>query len=451
MPTCFLITPIGEIGSDIRKNADDLRDLIVMPVLEIFSFTVFRGDHRAEGQIDMDVIRAIQESDLCIVDLSLPNTNVYYEFGRRDEMGKPLILLKAKGSEDLPVDVATRRYIEYDLDSRRGLIGAREQLKNLVEQVVKKGFEVVEKGGEVVEKRDELNGTSATLAQLVETVRRVERKIDRQEQLDRNKIGQFQFEVNDDNTLDTNIDPTDLLNYALAQKNIPLAERAMRQLSYRTEYYRWLDLCVEQVAAIGSNVAGNLLIENAFAFIDKAESLRKKIEYIGCLVSYLNRTDRELENLGLIEKLCNGLKLTSENENVQDRVQIYNQLNRLYHGIYSSTNDEQWLEKAINELREALSISEDENYLHYNLAMCLQKRNKDGDMEEALQHILRCLDLDDGEMDADHIETACEIMYTLGDDRISKYLDILGQINPIKLTLLRSRLKKASVKKYREK
>ena len=97
MPNCFIISPIGESGSETRQNADDLRDLIIKPVLESFGFTVIRGDHRSEaGQIDIDVIRAVQESDLCIVDLSLPNTNVFYEFGRRDETGKPLILLKQK-------------------------------------------------------------------------------------------------------------------------------------------------------------------------------------------------------------------------------------------------------------------------------------------------------------------------------------------------------------------
>ena len=29
MPDCFIICPIGETGSEIRRNADDLRDLII--------------------------------------------------------------------------------------------------------------------------------------------------------------------------------------------------------------------------------------------------------------------------------------------------------------------------------------------------------------------------------------------------------------------------------------
>ena len=74
MPVCFIISPIGESGSETRRNADDLRDLLIKPVLEPLGFEVVRGDHRSDaGQIDIDVIRAVQEADLCIADISLPN------------------------------------------------------------------------------------------------------------------------------------------------------------------------------------------------------------------------------------------------------------------------------------------------------------------------------------------------------------------------------------------
>lgn len=422
MRTCFLITPIGETGSEIRRNADDLRDLIIKPVLESFGFSVLRGDHRSEaGQIDIDVIRAVQESDLCIADLTMQNANVFYEFGRRDETGKPLILLKAKGSEELPVDVATRRYIEYDLDSRRGIIDACEQLRNFVEPIVQKGFES--------------SGTGASLSELAEILRRVERKVDRLSQSESKKTDFRSGEEDFDD--DTN--PVDLLNYSLRQKNISLAERAMHSLSYRMEHFRWLDQVVEQVAAIGSVSAGDLLIENAVEFIDHAESFKDKVDYIGCLVSNLNRTDRELENLELLEKLCNSLKAISDNEEAKYRIQIHNQLNRLYHGIYTSTKDIQWINKAIDELHEAISISDRANYLYYNLATCLRSRNEDGDKQLALEHVLHCIQLDGSDMDDDHIELACELMHDLDDERLSEYLDILGQINPIKAKLLRSR------------
>ena len=420
MPSCFLITPIGESGSETRRNADDLRDLLIKPVLESFGFNVLRGDHRSEaGQIDIDVIRAVQESDLCIVDVSIPNANVFYEFGRRDETGKPLILVKAKGSDELPVDVATRRYIEYDLDSRRGLIETREQLINFVEPLVKNGFES--------------NGTGASLAELAEILRRVERKVD--------SLGQGVTPPCTDDLDDIDVDPVDLLGYSLRQRNIQMAERAMQMLSSRMEHYKWLDQVVEQVAARGSVSAGDLLIENAVDFIDHVKSFKDKIDYLGCLVSNLNRTDRELDNLKLVEQLCNTLKLISEDERVEDRIQIFNQLNRLYHGILASTKNEQWINKAIAELKEAIDLCKEENFLYYNLAVCFKARDKDGDKEIALQHALHAIELDEEKADDDHIELVCELMHYLDDERLSEYLSMLEQVNPLKTKLLRSRWK----------
>lgn len=423
MPTCFIISPIGESGSEIRQNADDLRDLLIKPILESYGFTVLRGDHRSDaGQIDIDVIQAVQESDLCVVDVSMPNPNVYYEFGRRDETGKPLILLKSKDSPDLPVDVATRRYIEYDLDSRRSLIEAREQLKNFVEPIVKKGFSS--------------SGTGTSLSELAEILRRMERKIDRLEGTGRKEAAPIA-----DSNIDPNTDPRDLLRYALRQRNIPLAERAMQALSYRMDHLRWLDQVVEQVAAIGSVSAGDLLIENAVEFMDNTDSFEDKVDYVSCLVSNLNHTDREFDNLELVEKLCNSLKAISANEHPEQRISIYNQLNRLYHGIYCTNGEGKWNDKAIEALNEALSISEEENYLHYNLAVCLKDRDESGDAELALRHVLRSIELDE-DADDDHIRLACELMYALNDERLSEYLSALEKINPIKAELLRSKWKR---------
>jgi tetratricopeptide (TPR) repeat protein len=204
------------------------------------------------------------------------------------------------------------------------------------------------------------------------------------------------------------------------------------------EHFRWLDQVVEQVAAMGSTSAGNLLIENAVEFFDHTESFKDKVDYVGGLVSYLNSSDRELENLELVESLCNSLRSISEHVEAEDRIRIPNQLNRLYYGIYTTTKDGKWLEKAIDELREVLRISECKGYLHYNLALCLRARGEDGDVDLALTHALRCIELDGEDTDTDHIELACTLMHTLNDERLSEYLDLLEQVNPIKAELLRS-------------
>lgn len=431
MYTCFFITPIGESGSETRQNADDLREMLLKPVLEPLGFNVVRGDHRPDAaQIDIDIIRAVQESDLCVVDLSQPNANVYYEFGRRDETGKPLILLKAKGSPSLPVDVATRRYIEYDLDSRRGLISAYEQLKNFVVPIVEQGFESA--------------GHGATMTDLAEILRRMERKLDRLSAAPGTIPGILIDKCGDNGgtemppDIDPNVDPVDLLKYALRQRNIPQAEQAMSLLSVRMNRHRWIDQIVEQVAAIGSVPAGDIMIESAMQFIDETESFKDKIDFLGCLVSNLIRTDRERDNLELVEQICRELKASSVNEDEMLRIHVNNQLNKLYFGIYQSTDDPIWLEKAISELGEALEIADDVTYLHYNLATCLKGRNKEDDLNKALEHALRAIELGGEEKDNDHIQLVCELMHTLDDERVFDYLDLPETVNPIKARLLRS-------------
>ena len=421
MPICFIITPIGESGSEIRQNADDLRDLLIKPVLEPLGFEVVRGDHRSEaGQIDIDVIRAVQESDLCIADISLPNPNVFYEFGRRDETGKPLILMKAKGSDDLPVDVATRRYIEYDLDSRRGIIDAMEQLRNFVSPIVEKGFES--------------SGTGASLAELAEILKRVERKLDR--------IGTMKTEASvakpDEDADLADVNPIDLFHLAMQQRNIPLAEKAMDQLRYRLDLYPWLDKVVEQVAAIGSRKAGDIMVENAFFFMDETDSFKDKIDYLGCLVSNLNRTDREQEHMELVEQLCDSLITISSGNPEHLRIQPYNQLNRLYHGIYASTNDIQWVNKAIHALQMALKISNDFSFLHYNLGLCLRDI---GDNSGALVHLLQCVELDGDNADDDHLEELCRLLHKINDPRLADYLQKLEEVNRVKAQLLKARFR----------
>lgn len=140
-PLCFIICPIGEADSETRANADYLLDLIIRPALEGFDLEILRGDHcHTPNQIHEHVVRCIREAALCIADISLPNVNVYYEVGRRDETGLPLILLRRSDAGAFPVDLGTRRYIRYSLDAA-GITSARNELRRFVRELAKNGFE----------------------------------------------------------------------------------------------------------------------------------------------------------------------------------------------------------------------------------------------------------------------------------------------------------------------
>ena len=421
MPTCFIICPIGDSGTEIRQNADDLRDLIIKPALEPFGFQVDRGDHHAsQGKIDSDVIRAVQEADLCIVDISLPNPNVYYELGRRDEMGKPLVLLRSVTGGEIPVDIATCRYVEYDLDSRRGIINAVAQLKAFVEPIVKRGFEA--------------SGSGASLVEIAEILKRVERKVDRMSQNNTAPKASDPMPANTEN-----VNPVDLLNLSMRQRNIPMAEKAMDMLSYRLPRMKWLDQVVEQVATLGSIKAGNVLIESVDEFMDNTSSFSDKLEYYTSLITNLTRTDREVEYRELVEKIFRSLEAVSTNEPSASRIRLYNQMNRLYYGVAIETKDPTWLDHAIRALETALEIDDSESFLHYNLSLCLKKRNRPGDLDQAIQQALITIKLDGDKPSDDHLEHVCELMHAVGDPRLSDYLEVLDKVNHIKAQVLRSR------------
>ncbi|MDO5107179.1 MAG: hypothetical protein Q4D39_02775 [Coriobacteriaceae bacterium] len=418
MPICFIICAIGANGSETREHADDLFEEI-STALEPFGIDAMRGDHNLDTkQVDSDVIERIQNAELCIADLSEDNVNVYYELGRRDETGKPIILVRRRGLPPLPVDIAGRRFIEYEIETRRGARLFRDQLREAIRSESANGFE----GS---------NG-NATLAGVYQVLQRVERKIDRISKA----APSAKPTSMPSGDLPEGLSPSDAFNLALRTSDIPLAEAAMDRLQWTMEKNRFYDIVVEQTASLGSLRASEMMISYAQEFFDSDMSFKKKVEYLCVLVGVANRYDRELEIMDVVEHAAEVLDLQarqapSGSVDSMDHAQVFNQLNRLYHGIFATTRDSDYLQKAINALKHAIGIRE-AAFLYYNLAMC----ERHFDLESARRDIDRCLKLNGGESDADHLELACKIYYEQGDPEYQELLERLRDINPQMALLL---------------
>ena len=420
MSTCFVICAINANGSEVREHADDLLEEIGT-ALEPFGMNAMRGDHNLDTkEVGSDIIERIQNSELCIADLSEPNVNVYYELGRRDETGKPIILVRRQGSAPLPVDIASRRFIEYEIETRRGAREFRDKLREAVKAEAEKGFE-----GE---------DGKATLAGVLQVLQRVERKIDR---LGKSAtVAKPAAASPEAGELPDGLSASQAFNLALKTRNIPLAETAMDHLQWTTEKNRFYDLIVEQTAAMGSQRATQMMFDYAQEFFDSDMSFQKKVEYLSVMVGAANRYDREPEILDLVERVCRALDLQARQApegtiDPRQHAQVFNQLNRLHHGIYATTGDEEHLEQAISALEHAIAIKE-ESFLYYNLAMCEQRI----DLVAARRDIDRCLLLDGDEMDDDHLELACKIYRAMDDPAYDDLLALLNDINPQKAMLL---------------
>ncbi len=118
MKRCFVISPIGAEGSEIRAHADDVFDYIIKPAMEECGIEAWRSDHLHEpGKISDQMFRAILNEDLCIALLTGYNPNVFYELAIAQCAARPVVILAEKGQE-LPFDIRDMRCVYYDLSPR---------------------------------------------------------------------------------------------------------------------------------------------------------------------------------------------------------------------------------------------------------------------------------------------------------------------------------------------
>ena len=133
MKECFIICPIGNEGSEIRKISDKFYEYVLKPVLAPLDYEPVRADHIGEvGIITSQVINHILDAPLVIADLSGANPNVFYELGIRHTIGKPYIQFIDK-NEKLPFDIAAVRSISIDLTDLYSVDAAKEQLRKQIE------------------------------------------------------------------------------------------------------------------------------------------------------------------------------------------------------------------------------------------------------------------------------------------------------------------------------
>lgn len=118
MKKCFVVSPIGDEGTEIRHHADKVLKYLITPVCQQLDYSVVRADQiTGSSHIDQDVFTHLKEDDLVIADLTDLNANVLIEVGYRLRDGKPMILICDKThNSKLPFDIVTFRTIFYCLE-----------------------------------------------------------------------------------------------------------------------------------------------------------------------------------------------------------------------------------------------------------------------------------------------------------------------------------------------
>ena len=135
MMKCFVIAPIGDSGTEIRKYSDIVYRHIISPAIEPLGYEVMRADMiSSPGIITNQIIEHILNSDLVIADLTGNNPNVMYELALRHSTKKPVIQITSKG-ENIPFDVANMRTIIVDIRDLSEVERAKESLRSLASAI----------------------------------------------------------------------------------------------------------------------------------------------------------------------------------------------------------------------------------------------------------------------------------------------------------------------------
>jgi len=108
--TCFVMQPFADPYGGYYET-------IFKPAIEQAGIAPVRADNEifGAGKVVDQVWRGIRQAKVLLAELTTRNANVYYELGLAHALGKPVVLIAAKG-EDVPFDVSHIRVVYYDVN-----------------------------------------------------------------------------------------------------------------------------------------------------------------------------------------------------------------------------------------------------------------------------------------------------------------------------------------------
>lgn len=136
---CFVMMPFGPKSDEVYRN-------IIAPAVQAQGLASVRADELSTPGFILEQIRsAIQQSRICIADLTGSNPNVFYEIGLAESLKKPLILMAEQGTK-LPFDLAHQRVLLYGPDQEETVHLLRRAISIILADRLREAMQLVELG-----------------------------------------------------------------------------------------------------------------------------------------------------------------------------------------------------------------------------------------------------------------------------------------------------------------
>lgn len=434
---CFIITPIGQEGTERYQNFSDVREYIIRPALAYWASRVewhCGNEYIQDPNIPVSVERRIREADFCICDVTEPNNgNVFYELGLARGLKKEVFLLRDEKTkiQDIPTDIRSDRMVEYSLpwDKPHLYKAAIDGLKSWVDQWL-------QKRDMNTNMNDEENTISPGESDSKDISKQKEEKI-----IDpmKKKID-IQSELSDEQR-----EPVDELSLQSeeVQKNYRQFEKALEdgngtiagmhmkrlgELMERENLLLFYTRVVTRAAEKGIDQAGELLISYAHAYADSDRKFTDKIEYLRALDGYITRKGMYKRYAELMDEI--GESLQKQGDKGEDIAQVQFLRSHQKYGLYRETGQTEDLKKAINILEDGVLRYEDADQ-YYNLAWYYDLLNSYEDQSKTTADILeQAIRMKEPQpRDSDRYKRVCTIYYHLKSPQYNIYLEKYRQEN----------------------
>ncbi len=131
---CFVIAPIGEQESEIRKRSDKIFKHVIAPVATECGYNPIRADYLSDpGMITSQILEHIMDDELIIADLTGHNPNVFYELAVAHAIKNKALVQIIEDGEQIPFDIAGTRTIYIDHTDLNSVADAKDEMIKQIE------------------------------------------------------------------------------------------------------------------------------------------------------------------------------------------------------------------------------------------------------------------------------------------------------------------------------